>query len=325
MKKKTSKLSSVTIRQCSNIKSKKHPDVRCPYTASDGEFCSRHSKRPTKFQEKTSLVTTVSTKAHTTAAKSIQTMWRKRICYVRRKRQGPSSQFPEISENSTDICTMESVTTIPFLYRWSYADSKKHCWIFDIRSLSMMRIQDSGTILLNPYTREEISGKAYENFQKRCQQLRNHKYCLLHTNDIDLTEEQLWHQKVLDITMKYDTLGYHISLDWFNELSALQCYVFYYELWELWIYRLHLTTAIKNLVVPSWNEEATLLFKWLPVEIRNKRDRKWWQKNILDILEKLVSGKEKDHRTLGALYGMTAFAITSPSVRDSYPWLVEMS
>jgi hypothetical protein len=106
-------------------------------------------------------------------------------------------------------------------------------------------------------------------------------------------------------------------------LNATQCYIFYFELWELWVYRLKLTNDIKNSVVPSWNEEESLLFKWLPVEIRNKRDRKWWQKNILDILDRLVSAKEKEHKTLGALYGMAAFAIASPSVRQSYPWLLD--
>ena len=115
-----------------------------------------------------------------------------------------------------------------------------------------------------------------------------------------------------------------MSLEWFTNLSREQCYTLYYELWELWMYRLQLPNSIKNKVVPRWNDEASLLFKWLPAEIKNKRDIKWWHKNLLEILNRLVSGILKEHRTLGALYGMTGLAIASPTVHEFYPWLVEM-
>jgi hypothetical protein len=78
-------------------------------------------------------------------------------------------------------------------------------------------------------------------------------------------------------------------------------------------------------VVPNWNSAENLLFKWNPSELRYKHDKKWWQKHILELLNRLVSSAElKEHKTLGALYGMTAFAIVSPRVRLHYPWLVEM-
>ena len=58
-KKKTLKPSnSETIRVCANIRSRKHPDVQCIYTASHGDFCTRHYKNPTRFQEIKSINTT---------------------------------------------------------------------------------------------------------------------------------------------------------------------------------------------------------------------------------------------------------------------------
>jgi len=187
----------------------------------------------------------------------------------------------------------------------------------------MLYSQDINAILVNPYTREKFTTIVQESFQKRCAQLRAHKYCLVHINNIDLTETQLWHQTLLDTCMKYDILGYHMSLDWFNKLSTVQCATFYSELWELWSYRLQLTSSIKNKVVSNWNNEETLLFKWIPSEIKHRRNLKWWQKNLLDILNRFVSAPLKEHKTLGALYVMTAFAIASPLVRESYPWLVQ--
>jgi len=323
MKQKKVSKSSIPIRQCANIKSKKHPDVRCIYSASDGEFCSRHSKNPHRFQEDNTLKCENNTKQKKAILK-IQKIWRKCVGFLRFQRQGPITLIPELSENKEDIYTLESVSSIPLMYRWSYSDSNKHTWLFDIRSLSMMRSNDTNNTITNPYTREEIPNKSINSFLKRCTQLRNHKYCLIHVNEIDLTPEQIWYQTVLDVSMKYDILGYHISLSWLNNLSIRECYTLYCEMYDLWCFRLQLPKSLKALVVPEWNNMNNPLFKWIPLEVHNKRDKLWWQKNILSLLDRLVCAKEKEHRTLGALYGMTAFALASPSVREAYPWLVEV-
>jgi hypothetical protein len=211
------------------------------------------------------------------------------------------------------------------LYRWSYVDSRRHIWIFDIRSLSMTRAQDSHEELLNPYTREAIPEYAVNQFQNRCKWLRDHKYCIVHTVTNEMSPEQLRHQQILDVTIKYDVLGYHTCLNWFEELTPSQLWLFYSELWELWFFRLQLNSQVKSQVVPNWNRPDTLLFKWIPDELRVRHDKQWWQKTILEILDRLVSSAElKEHKILGALYGMTAFAIVSSRIRQYYPWLVEM-
>jgi hypothetical protein len=211
------------------------------------------------------------------------------------------------------------------LYRWSYVDYRKHLWLFDIRSLSMTRAQDSQESLLNPYTREPIDEKWAKHYQERCAWLRSKKYCLVHTFDTEMTPEQLWHQKILDVTMKYDVLGYHTCLNWFEELNPYRLILFYQELFELWYYRLNLSNEVKELVVPNWMKADKMLFKWSPAEIQFRTEKRWLQKVILELLDRLVSSAQlKEHKILGALYGMTAFAIISPRVRQHYPWLVEM-
>lgn len=322
MPRKGSKKPQETVRQCANIRSKKHPDARCPLAATQGEFCARHSKKPTRFQEQTT-VTSPPTKKQLDSVGKLQRWWRRSVGLIRYRRQGPVTNCPEAAENQQDVYTMESTSTIPLMYRWSYVDTKKHFWIFDVRSIWMMRAHEQTT---NPYTREEIPEYAMVTFQKRCTWLRKRKYCLVHTNDTaEMSAEQIWHQKVLDTTLKYDMLGYHTSLRWFEELNVQQLNLFYGELWELWFYRLQLSGQIKQQVVPNWNKADTLLFKWNPHEIRNRSDRVWWQKTVLDLLDRFVSSAElKEHKTLGALYGMTAFAIVSSRVRHHYPWLVEM-
>jgi len=316
---------SETVRLCANIRSRKHPDVRCPCSATHGEFCTRHFKNPIRFQEKMTLE---DLGIHTIlpAILKIQKWWRLYIGFLRFKKQGPAANIPDIAENKTDIYTLDTTTSIPLIYRWSYSDAKKHIWLFDVRSLSMTHTQDSREKIMNPYTREPLTGVYETCFQNRCSWLRSKKYCLLHSENIDLTPEQLWHQKILDVTMKYDMLGYHTCLHWFENLTVRQLIDFYTEIWELWFYRLQLSPVIKRQVVPNWNNQDTLLFKWSPREIHQRTDKRWLHKLVLDTLDKLVSSASlKEHRILGALYGMTAFAIVSDTVREHYPWLVEMN
>lgn len=326
-KKKThkSKVSSdTTIRQCANIRSRKHPDARCTFTATEGDYCVRHSKNPLRFQENTIIISS-NLILKENAAKKIQRWWKLYSGFWRYKQQGPAVNIPADAENQVDIYTLDPTSSISLLYRWSYADSRRHIWLFDIRSLYMTYAQDSQEVLTNPYTREPIIDSANTNFQERCKWLRDHKYCLVHTSDIELTPEQLWHQKILDVTMKYDVLGYHTCLNWFEELSVSQLYDFYKELWELWFFRLQLSDPIKNLVVPRWKTKDNSLFKWSPSDLITRVEKRWWQKTMLELLDRLVSSAQtKEHKILGALYGMTAFAIVSWRVRQHYPWLVEM-
>jgi hypothetical protein len=139
-----------------------------------------------------------------------------------------------------------------------------------------------------------------------------------------MTPDQLWNQKVLDVSQKYDILGYHMCLHWFEELSLLSLAMMYVELWELWFFRLNLSAQVKEQVVPRWSSEKNPLFKIRPSEIRGRYDIQWWRRTVLELLDRIVgSATLKEHRTLGALYGMTAFAIVSPAVNQHYPWLVE--
>jgi hypothetical protein len=330
-KKKATQKEDALVRQCGNIKSRKHPDSRCPSSATQGEFCAKHCKNPIRYeasqnsQETPQPASIQQIQRNTKVAQRIWKWWSSRRGLHRYRSQGPCVNSLKLAENETDIYNMESIDKIPMLYRWSYADSTKHIWLFDVRSLSMMRTSEMCSEFYNPYTRELIPLRAATQFATRCGWLRERKYCLLHSPDSELTPEQIWHQKRLDMAMKYDMLGYHMNLSWFEELSIRDLAYFYCELFELWYYRLNLSSEIKNLVVPDWSSQTTPLFKWIPFQLSSRTDKKWWQRTNLDLLNRLVSSATlKEHKTLGALYGMTAFAIVSAKVRQQYPYLVEM-
>jgi hypothetical protein len=322
-KKKARAEANPITRQCANVKSRKHPDIQCSLAATDGEFCGRHAKHPVRYTKPVQVAE--DPYAQLATAKKIQIWWRMWAPIRRFKHQGPATNATALAENQTDIYTLDPVDTIPTLYRWSYVDANHHIWLFDLRSLSMAHAQENQEAnLKNPYTREVFSPQTQDHFNQRCAWLRARKYFIMHTGTVDLTEEQIWHQRVLDTALKYDMLGYHMCIHWFEELGIQHLVYLYVELWELWYFRLQLQPQIKQQVVPQYDNPDTLLFKWHPHEFQ-RNTKRWFQISVLDVLDRLVSSAAlKEHKILGALYGMTAFAIVSPTVRQHYPWLVEM-
>ncbi len=320
-KKQNQSKADTTTRQCLNVKSRRHPDVQCPCPATQGDYCARHVKNPVRFQQLKKIQSDPSLEKIQSAEK-IQSWWKTVVGIQKYRRLGPAGNIPDVAENQTDIYSLDSVSMIPLLYRWSYADQNKHIWLFDIRTLCMSRADTASSELVNPYTRERIPEIAETKFQERCAWLRSRKYYLVHTDTVELSEDQLWHQKLLDVSLKYDMLGYHMCLSWFEELSLRQLAGFYVEIWELWFFRLQLNNTVKNQVVPNW---IVKLFKYSPQEIRQRTEKKWWQRTVLELMDTLVSSADlKEHKILGALYSMTAFAVVSPNVRQHYPWLVDM-
>lgn len=318
-----------SIRQCLNIKSKKHPNTRCPFNASDGEFCARHSKHPNRFQEKSPLIKPEEIVYHQIdidSALLIQKVWKGYSLRRLVDTQGIASKELSIAQNKTDIYSLEPVETIPILYRWSYIDSKNKSWLFDIRSLNMLYEQDILKMYQNPYTRDTLTHDAITNYQERIQWLLSKKYYVFHIKQEELTEEQVWHQHLLDVFLKLDMLGYYTSLNWFEDLDTLSLCKFYVELYDMWYYHLQLTAQQKANICP---ETEKPLFKYGALEMIHQlrrtvpRELKWYQKILLEVIDRLVSeGNTRESRSMGALYVMTAFAKISPDVCRQYHWLI---
>lgn len=327
MPKKIIKQSSLAFRQCANRKSRNHPDVQCPCPAVQGDYCARHVKHPVRFQpivKHSESDLNLDQMSRDESAGRIQRWWRVWVGIRKFFIQGPAHTDCSLAENTTELFSFDDTQSIPSLYRWSYADDNKHIWLFDIRSLHMSHTEQTTGSILNPYTRDPLSKLAELSFHSRCKWLRDRKYCLTHCFDTALTPEQIWHQTILDMILKYDMLGYHICIPWFEELHILQLQNMYMELWDLWFYRLTLQANVKEQVVPGWRSADHLLFKVPPSHIHIHPEKRYWQRIILELMDRLVSSAAaKEHKILGALYGMTAFAIVSPHVRNHYPWLVQ--
>lgn len=312
------KESKMSLRKCANIKSRKSPDQRCTEEASYGEFCSKHIKRPIRFPLLKGYDIQISRRQED-ALKNIQKHYRFNNGLRRNRNQGPTTTFTELSENETEVSTLEPVKGIPILYRFSFVDSKKHIFTFDIRSLYQL-IQSSGYNLTNPYNREIINKNTVDKLIKRINFLRNKKFCLLIATDNELSQDQLIHQRIVDICLKYDFLGFYTSPEWFENLDLRGLKDIYISLYSLFVSNPIADAATLDAIYPGRRDD---LFELRINGINNRKDKKILQNALLNAFEKIITtSPKKENKSLGATYCLKCWAGSYPQIYINYPWLV---
>lgn len=315
-----------SLRKCASIKSRKQPGSPCTSVANYGDFCFRHYKNPIRFQPsklfKQDHEESI-TKRHTDAAFRIQRTWRRWSLFARWRRQGPAANALDLAQNTTEICSLEPISTIPLVFLFSFADAAKNIWVFDIRSLSHLLTE--GAEVLNPYTRIQIPHGALTKIHTRSVWLRERRYPTLYATEENLTQAQVWNQKVLDVFFKMEELGYRASCRWFDEMDITDHEDFYRKLYRLWNYHLGLTEAEKESILPGHNSSTQKLFRHTPEKLQGgTHDLKWWRRNNLNlILEFLTRASQKSQQALGALYVLMALVQVVPNASIAYPWIRE--
>ena len=318
-----SEVGQVEFRKCANVKSKTHPDSPCKNTATNGDFCARHWKRPHRYVALTESRNTYVTRFCLQAVRRIQTWWRRRLPTLSYKRQGPSINCYALSQNTTEVYSMEPIEKISRLFFFSYADSKRLIWAFDIRSLSHIMAQ--GKQPENPYTRDPFPTTALQRLRERIAYLRKRKYPVMYLQGESLSQEQEWNQRVLDVFMRLESLGYLAACSWFNALTIRNHKDFYKMMFTLWNFRLGLSPAEKEAIVPGHLKAATKLFRWLPEATEGMiHNQRWWQKHSLSLMQSFIErSTDKTKNSLGALYVTMGLVHVSEEAAEAYPWIAE--
>ena len=312
------------VKKCQNIRSKQHPDVQCNGSATHGEYCYRHWKRPVRFSDGKDIIQRkVYTKRHVLAAKKLQKFWRQQGYLYCWRVLGPAWKDISLAQNSTEVYSLEPIETIPKLFRFSFSDLKKTIWLFDIRSLAQLMAK--GQLIENPYTRETLSESTTDFLRKRINWLRKQKQNIFYAESEIITPEQNWNQKVLDVFIKIEALGYLLNTDWFNKLTLPRQRKFYRCLYELWHFRLNLRHAEREEICPGYTLANTRLFRYIPDDAeRTQVDLKWWRRLNLTVIQSLVTrSSQKAQRGLGALYILMALVQVSNEAAEAYPWIYD--
>lgn len=307
--------SSEGLRLCANIKSKKVSDQPCKSEAILGDFCARHSIHPTRYP-------LYKTKSTTYSFQTIQHISKLQIAYrfrrgLRRfRRQGPATSDTTLAHNTTELSTFEPSSSIPLLYRFSFTDSTRHTWLFDLRTLFQIVGQTTTTEYTNPYTRETIPQHILQQLYSRIENLHKKRYCLLWIISQELLQSQFLHQQVIDIALKFEALGFHICSSWFEELS-LDALKNIYILISNYCLKSIPKETLHN-VYPS--EEP--LFAIRLSTIHQRKDKKILQNALLQVFEKLLTtATETENKVLGAVYILKAWATEVDDIYTKYSWL----
>lgn len=301
-----------SIRQCANKKSVKYPDIKCNLKATHGEFCYRHYKNPKRFRSNSDDMFDKISKKQEAALIKIKKFWKFWQGLIYSKRHGPAVFVRSLSQNSTEVTSMEDIEKVKTLYFFSYKDNEGKIWSFDIRSL--VGILSHNTIIENPYTRAEFTVSSMKRLHACIDWLRKRKFMINYSNDVEITEEQLWNQKVLDVFLGMDKLGFNTNLDWFFELKTNQHKLFFKEIYVLWA-NIPLTPQQKLDIVPAD------IFKYNKYFSR-EYDLRWWQDETLRIIKVFsTNGLEESYRSSGALYVIRCLCYVSDSYNEAYSWV----
>jgi len=127
--------------------------------------------------------------------------------------------------------------------------------------------------------------------------------------------------RIQQLFIDIDLLGNYTNYLWFMNLDRREYIRLYRVLYDIWIYRGHLSREMKRKICvledPFSNINAERIYLHdAPLEII--------QEMCLKIYEKMVyCGIDEDHRKIGALHALSALTIISVSARNSIPWLYD--
>jgi hypothetical protein len=238
-----------------------------------------------------------------------------------RRVHGPAHFILDLAHNDRDLYTLEPLDQIPVVYRFSFADDEKRLWVFDLRFL--LNMLQYGNQIHNPFTQAPLKESLLEKLQIRSNTLTRQKIPVVYAEPEGLSSQQIWNQKVLDVFLKLQSLGFGANVLWFETLTVRGHELFYRRLYNLWHFHLHLTDEDRDRIVPGHTSGRNPLFKWNPDALDGRAvELKWWRKQTLGLMNAFLSrGQDRATQGCGALYILTALAQTHPRAAEAFPWL----
>ena len=323
------KISHIKNEPCANIQSKIHHKLRCKNPATHGAYCGVHHKHPTPWSPTSSdakatrkLKRVVREDARPEAASNIQ-RWHRAVCgFHNRRVYGPAFYIRGLATNDTDFFSADNISDISGALFYSYRDSDKHIYAFDIRSIYTLiyRSRTSGDATLNPFTRGPIGQPIIKAVMSIVKRLRKQGVPTEWAPLEPPTPEQQWRMKAVDLFNTIDELNYYSSPEWFIQLTTEGHRKFYSEAHAIWTHRAGLTMSQKNTIVPQFLQK---LFRHPPWAMRDQSLETMQKINMNTIRLFVTSAEDRNDRILGAMYVVSALTLVSAQARIAYPWLYE--
>lgn len=328
---------------CNSIRSKSHPEERCPHRAVPGsEWCGIHKKQvhPTQFvapatgsldiiehtvapsppkpKKPVAIPASREPKSDVTPAQKLTLalrlgpVWRRWFA----RRAGPLLRFRAESNNPFDFFSSDPVEEIPLRDFVSFVDAGKG-YIMDIKSaVSLLEhAAKNGEVPVNPFNRAPLPTLFKSRIARHGKTA--HWETLAAGAGAAAPAESL---AITDTFRAMEDLGYYTDPEWFMDLSRLQLQRMYLELADIWYHRAGLSSADRNRIVPPpANPFSTPVATVVVMQQRALRPV------LLKTCQLLVSSAAaRADRQTGVMYVLGVLAMVSAGASAAYPWLVEM-
>ena len=253
--------------------------------------------------------------------------------YLRKKIMkfhGPAYLKRELCVNAIDFLTMDDIKDIIPTQFFSYEDTNKFIYGFDVISFHNLIKKSGNNVILNPFTKSQIHFRVIHKF-KRMIYLSN-----LLNIPINLKMEEIdtylikktSSSEALELFQYIDQLGNYTNVDWFLNLTKDNLLNLIMELIEIWNYRSELTISMKVKICnpsgnPFYNENISqnqTIIQYLTLMPTIEQIRL----GVLEILSNFVKkGLTDEHKKIGAYFVLGALTLVSSDAGYSLPWLYE--
>lgn len=315
--------------QCVSIRSREHPQERCPCRAQVGtEWCGKHKTTQRRFipvagdviehtappsppKREVRREAFACPESIARAAPTILRAWRRWLA----RRAGPLLWYRQEANNPFDFFSADPVGEIPLRSFVSFVDSKGKGYAMDIASaVSLLEhAATTGETPMNPFNREPLPA----TFLRR---VTRHGKAKAHETLKPQTEEQRLSLAVTDVFRAIEDLGYYTDPAWFMDLSRVALQRLYIELADIWYHRAALSVAERNRIVPP----PARPFPLSPAAVLVMQ-QKALRPLLLETCKLLVSAAPaRADKQTGVMYVLGGLCILSAGAGTAYPWLVEM-
>lgn len=315
--------------KCKNIKSKRNPKLRCLNIATHGEYCGVHYKHPMPWVHTATVpgrvrrITKHAAKiiAVASAAATIQQWFRDQIGRHTIRTRGPAYYTRTLCVNDADFFSTDPIADISGALFFSYKDTKKHIYGFDLRSIATLITNSADeTKVENPFNRDLIPLLEVQKVKTLVRRRKAHGKTTEWAKLEPSTPIQQYRMKIVDLFQIIDELNYYSSPEWFLNLTLEEHHKFYRQLYAIWTYRANLSAEQKRQIVPNY---PTALFRHSPFAVITFPLERMQKLNMGIIRTMITSAEDKNDRILGAMYIISTLTLVCDSARHAYPWLYE--
>jgi hypothetical protein len=219
---------------------------------------------------------------------------------------------------------MDDIKDIPYTQFFSFKDSDKMIYGFDIMSLYNLIAKNDDDSVLNPYTRNPLSVTIKKDFKSLLFLSKLFKENIplimndIEENKIGIDTDSI-ENRAISLFHEMDTLGNYTNPIWFLEMQRHQLFIYIRELYDIWTYRAQLSDQIKYEICPNGN-----LFLNVNIVEINVLSIRELQNMILVLMERLIrSGINQNSRFVGSTYVLCALTLVNSNAAHALPWLYD--